>query len=125
MENKKMNVEEMKKLMQEQAEKLQAGELKLKKPIKGGGKELSVLKYDFSELTAWEYALALDSDNSAANSFRLTKKQAISLFAAAAAKKTEEVDAKDIKEQMGVHDGVQAANIATVFYVAASRADAE
>lgn len=122
MENKKMNAEEVKKAIAEQVEKNKAGVMKLKKPMRAGGKDLTELMYDFSELTAWEYAAALDSDANNTNSFRLSKRQAVALFAAAAAKKTPEVDEKDVKERLSIEDGIQAANIATVFFICASRA---
>ena len=120
MSNEK-NLDAMRKTADELAKKLEKGEMKLLEPIKGGGKVLDALQYDFTALTAWEYADAMDADTAQVNSFRISKRQAISLFAAAVAKVMPELDARDVKERMGVKDGVQAVNLATVFFVAASR----
>lgn len=108
---------------EELARELEKGEMKLLTPIRGGGRDLEAVKYDFTKLTAWEYAEAMDSDVGQTNAFKISKKQAIALFAAAVAKETPELDAKDVKERLSVKDGVQAVNLATVFFVAASRAE--
>lgn len=102
---------------------LEKGVMKLTNPIRGGGKDLPELKYDFTKLTAWEYAEAMDSDAAQTNAFKISKKQALALFAMAVSKETPELDEKDVKERLSVKDGVQAVNLATVFFVAASRAE--
>lgn len=121
--SEKNDIREIKKTADELAAKLEKGEMKLLAPIRGGGKDIEVLKYDFTKLTAWEYAEALDSDAAAKDAFKMTKKQGIALFAAAVAKEMPELDARDVKERLGIKDGVQAVNLATVFFVSAQRAE--
>lgn len=121
--SEKNDIREIKKTADELAAKLEKGEMKLLAPIRGGGKDIDVLKYDFTKLTAWEYAEALDSDAAAKDAFKMTKKQGIALFAAAVAKEMPELDARDVKERLGIKDGVQAVNLATVFFVSAQRAE--
>lgn len=120
----------------EQAEKLlptiAKGGLKLEKPILAAGREITELHWDFRNLTGWEYASALDSDDAGVNAFRITNKQALSLFAAAAAKATvvknengmdiHPLDARDIKERMGINDTIKAVQHATVFFITSARA---
>lgn len=121
--SEKNDIREIKKTADELAAKLEKGEMKLLTPIRGGGKDIDALKYDFNKLTAWEYAEALDSDAAAKDAFKMTKKQGIALFAAAVAKEMPELDAHDVKERLGIKDGVQAVNLATVFFVSAQRAE--
>ena len=121
--SEKNDIREIKKTADELAAKLEKGEMKLLAPIHGGGKDIDALKYDFTKLTAWEYAEALDSDAAAKDAFKMTKKQGIALFAAAVAKEMPELDARDVKERLGIEDGVQAVNLATVFFVSAQRAE--
>lgn len=97
------------------------GTLELAEPIRGGGKDLDRLHYDFSKLTGWEYAEAMDKDVGARNVFVVTKKQALSLFASAAAKGTPEVDAKDVIERIGLADAQRAVQVATVFLTTSAR----
>lgn len=121
--SEKNDIREIKKTADELAAKLEKGEMKLLTPIRGGGKDIEALKYDFTKLTAWEYAEAMDSDAAAKDAFKMTKKQGIALFAAAVAKEMPELDARDVKERLGIKDGVQAVNLATVFFVSAQRAE--
>ena len=121
--SEKNDIREIKKTADELAAKLEKGEMKLLAPIRGGGKDIDARKYDFTQLTAWEYAEALDSDAAAKDAFKMTKKQGIALFAAAVAKEMPELDARDVKERLGIKDGVQAVNLATVFFVSAQRAE--
>ena len=121
--SEKNDIREIKKTADELAAKLEKGEMKLLAPIRGGGKDIDALKYDFTKLTAWEYAEALDSDAAAKDAFKMTKKQGIALFAAAVAKEMPELDARDVKERLGIKDGVQAVSLATVFFVSAQRAE--
>lgn len=121
--SEKKDIKEIKKTADELAAQLEKGEMKLLTPIRGGGKDIDTLKYDFTKLTAWEYAEALDSDAAAKDAFKMTKKQGISLFAAAVAKEMPELDVRDVKERLGIKDGVQAVNLATVFFVSAQRAE--
>lgn len=65
---------------------------------------MTELAYDFGKLTGWEYADAMDMDPRAGNIYRITRKQALCLFAMAAGKANEGVDATDIRERLGVED---------------------
>lgn len=91
------------------------GKLELATPIRVRDNDVTELHYDFSKLTGWEYAEAMDTDSAARNIFVTTRKQAISLFAAAAAKVTEDADAYDIKQQLGIIDAQRASVLATLF----------
>lgn len=97
------------------------GTLELAAPIRGRSKDIAELRYDFTRLTGWEYAEAMDSDQNARNVFVVTKKQAICLFAAAAAKVTPDVDAKDIRERIGLADAQRAVQVATLFLTTSAR----
>lgn len=113
------------------AEATKRGTLELAAPIRAAGQDIRELKYDFTKLTGWEYAQALDEDISAGSVFRLSNRQAISLFAAAAAKATairneagveiHPLDAKDIRDRLGIEDGVKAAQLAAVFFIVTAR----
>lgn len=91
------------------------GTLELATPIRARSEDIDKLHYDFSKLTGWEYAEAMDTDAAARNVFVVTKKQALCLFAAAAAKVTEDVDATDIKQRIGLIDAQRAVQVATLF----------
>lgn len=106
----------------EQLRKLAHGKMELEITIRAGGKDVTELEYDFQKLTGWEYAEAMDSDNSATNMFRISSRQALALFASAAGKATPGIDATDIKERMGSTDAIKAVQLATIFFVAAARA---
>lgn len=124
MENFKAAEEAKKKLKDpaEQARQLATGKIGLSTPIKNGDDELSELNYDFSKITGWDYADAMDSDNTNTNIFRITAKQALSLFATAVAKATPGLAALGVKEQISLGDGMNAVRIATAFFVASTRA---
>ena len=93
-----------------------SGAYQLSTAIRAGGKDVKELQYDFSELTGWEYAEALDSDKNAQTIFRLTAKQASNLFAMAAGKATPDIDANDIKERIGAEDSMAAVQLAILFF---------
>jgi len=99
---------------------LTEGTLNLLTPIKGGGKEITALPYNFMTLTGWEICEAMDGDKSAGNAFRLSYKQALLLFATAAAKLTPELDATDIKKRLVGPDAINAVRLAEVFYHASA-----
>ena len=103
-------------------QKLSKGSLELATPIRAGGKDVTRLDYDFTKLTGWEYADAMDRDLNATNVFRVSNKQALSLFAAAAAKVTPGIDTEDISKRMGSQDTIKAVQLATIFFVASTRA---
>ena len=107
----------------EAAETVSNGKFKLKTPIRDGEKEYTELKYDFNALTAWELAKAIDTGIAGKNDpFNVTDMQALSLFAAAAAKVTEGLDATDIRERMGGADGIAAIRVAAIFFNGSSLA---
>ena len=99
------------------------GEIRLAVPIRASGKDISTLTFDFTKLTGWEFAQALDRDASGkTDAFRLTQMQALELFAAAAAKMTPDIDAEDIRRRMGIEDAIKAAQIAVSFFNFTSQA---
>ncbi len=98
------------------------GTLKLSAPIRAKSQDVTELQYDFSKLTGWEYVEAMDADTSARNIFKISQKQALCLFAAAAGKVTPDVDATDIRERIGAVDALRAVQLATVFLITSTRA---
>lgn len=115
-EKKKLTAEELARMVSK-------GEMRLIKPIRASGNDISVLHFDFTKLTGWEFAQAMDRDDSGrTNAFRLTEMQAFELFAAAAAKSTPDIDAEDIRHRMGIEDAIKAAQLATSFFNFTSRA---
>lgn len=124
-ENKKQNEQSQEPSAQQPApitlNMISKGTLELATPIRARSKDVTALHYDFTRLTGWEYAEAMDSDPAARNVFVVTKKQAICLFAAAAAKVTPDVDAKDIKERIGLADAQRAVQVATLFLTTSAR----
>jgi len=120
----KQQLEEQRKRIQEANEALSQGKgrLRLETPILARDKEITELTYDFTTLKGFEYTDAMDSDPNANNAFFITKRQALALFAKAAAKNTEELDMQDIITNMGVTDSVEAVEIATLFFNASRRA---
>ena len=123
--------EEMKARMEEAREKTRIaneaigqgkGRLALETPIIAGDEEITELVYDFTTLTGWEYADAMDKDPNAQQLYRITNRQALALFAAAAAKETDRLDARDIMERIGATDGAEGVHLATLFFIASMRA---
>lgn len=126
-ETQEENQEETRKQKQAEAAKqalntFSKGAFKLSTPIRAGGKDMAELEYDFTKLTGWEYVEAMDADGGAKSVFKITQKQALCLFAAAAGKATNGVDATDIKERIGAVDAMRAVQVATVFLTASARA---
>lgn len=134
-EEKKKRIEELKTTMElqlaerkrkskEANEAMSAGKgrLELETPILAGDDEIKELAYDFTVLTGIEYTDAMDSDPNAQQIYRITDRQALALFARAAAKQTEKVDSRDIIERMGMTDAVVAVQLATLFFSASTRA---
>ena len=117
----KTNAAEKAETVKKAIKELYKGTLKLSKPIRAASEDITELHYDFTTLTGWDYVDAMDSDTAAKNMFKITSKQALSLFAVAAAKKTDNVDAKDIKERIGVVDAAKAVQLATVFLVTSTK----
>lgn len=116
-------IEELRKKSQEANEAMGAGKgkLRLETTFQSGGKTVEELKFDFTALTGVEYTDAMDSDPNAGG-YRLTNRQALALFAKAAAKQTEGPDAKDIMEHIGITDAVEGTQLAMLFFSAAARA---
>lgn len=119
--------ETMKALREKSKESLEAmkagkGRLRLETPIMAGDTEIKELIYDFTDMTGLEYTAAMDSDMNARENYKITNRQALALFAAAAAKHTEYVDSKDIIERIGMTDAVEGVQLATSFFVASTRA---
>lgn len=98
------------------------GRLSLETPIKAGDTEITELVYDFNSLTGVEYTNAMDSDPNAMQIYKITYRQGLALFAAAAAKHTEKVDSRDIIERIGMTDAVEGVQLATLFFSASTRA---
>ena len=98
------------------------GRLTLETPIKSGDEEITELIYDFTALNGMEYTDAMDSDPNATGNYRITYRQALSLFAKAAAKQTDRLDMQDIVSQIGVTDAVEGVQLATLFFNASTRA---
>ena len=134
-EDRKKAIEELREKYKEQIEERKAknkeaqaamsegkGRLKLETPIRAGDEEIKELIYDFNELTGIEYTDAMDSDINAQQIYRITYRQALALFAKAAAKQTEKVDTRDIIERIGMTDAVEAVQLATLFFSASTRA---
>lgn len=100
------------------------GTLELAVPIRARSEDISVLHYDFTKLSGWEYVEAMDSDTASRNVFQVSKKQALALFAVAAAKQAPVdekggrlYDASDIKQRISLFDAQRAVQVATVFLV--------
>ena len=98
------------------------GKLSLEKPILAGDREIGELPYDFTALTGLEYIEAMDSDANASQIFRISYRQALALFAKAASKETPALDMQDILSRIGVTDTVKAVQLATLFFIASTRA---
>lgn len=98
------------------------GRLKLETPIKSRDHEINELVYDFTAMTGMEYTEAMDSGISSANVYDITYRQSLALFAKAAEKQTEDVDMKDILEQIGMTDALEAVQLATLFFRASTQA---
>lgn len=98
------------------------GKYVLTAPIHSNNKEFTELEYDFRSLKGWEYAECMDRDiGTRNNTFNMTNKQAINLFAAAAAKKTAGIDAADIRRDLSTADAVKVAQISVTFFVACTQ----
>ena len=96
--------------------KASQGTLDLAVPIRAGGKDVTVLEFDFQKLTGMEIAEAIDSDKTATSIFHLTAKQGLNMFAIAASKATQGIDTADIKERIGAEDGMAAVQLAILFF---------
>ncbi|MDO4647632.1 MAG: hypothetical protein Q4B26_03195 [Eubacteriales bacterium] len=131
----KTKVEDLREKMREEAELRKekskeanmaiasgAGRLQLEKPIISADKEITELIYDFNELTGMDMVNAMDSDSSSLNIYKITYKQSLALFAAAAARQTPSVDSRDIIERIGGTDALEGVQLAVLFFNASTRA---
>lgn len=105
----------------EAAEQVASGKIGLKVPITDGDRVYESLNYDFNKLTGWEIAQAMDEGSSMSKSRsndmgRVSRCQCLCLFAAAAAKCTDGLDATDIRERMSSQDVFPALNLADIFF---------
>lgn len=107
--------------IQAQLEKYACGDLELAEPIRAGGEDVTKLSFDFRKLKALEVMDALDNGRGT-SAFRLTNRQALLLFAVAAAKESDKLDERDIAERMGAEDAIKAVQLATTFFNITSRA---
>lgn len=100
------------------------GVLELETPITAGGQDVTKLPYDFTVLTGMEYTDAMDADTRGTTQkvYGITYRQALNLFAAAAAKETKALDMTDIITRMGATDAAAAVQLATLFFTASIRA---
>ena len=136
-EEKKLSPDELRELIREKMEEGRQkakeaqeamaqgkGKLTLETPMKSGEKEITELKYDFTAMTGLEYTDALDNDmNANPNAIQnITHKQALALFAKAAAKQTEGLDMQDIMTRIGATDALEAVQLAKIFFVGSTRA---
>lgn len=98
------------------------GSYELAVPLLADGVSVETLNFDFGALTGWEFVDAMDkAAPQKAGPDGISTGQALSLFAAAAAKATQHVDAEDILERMSMEDSIKAADIGRLFYKSASR----
>lgn len=121
-EVKKTPQEQQEEAVRQVIEQYGSGKMELITPIKSRGQDVTALEWDFTALTGKEYVQALDADRSAPNAFSLTNTQALAFFAAAAARKTPGLDARDIRDRLGMQDAVKAIQLSQVFYAACNRA---
>lgn len=101
------------------------GKMTLLQPLRAAGQDITELRWNFRNLTGWEYADAMDCDASS-NAFHLSTRQAIALFAASAAKETtikdetgreiHPLDAQDIRRRLSIDDSMKAAQSASAFF---------
>lgn len=108
---------------QKMVESIAKGTLTLMSPITDGEVRHGELKYDFTALTGWELASAIDMGTKpGGKSMDLSDTQALCLFAAAAGKATDGLDATDIRERMGAMDSIAAIRVAQLFFNGSSLA---
>lgn len=98
------------------------GTYELAVPLLADGSDIKALKFDFGALTGWEFVDAMDKAAPAKPAAEgISAQQALYLFAVAAAKVTEHVDAEDIMERLSMEDAIKATQIGQLFFKSASR----
>ena len=123
-EDIRRQIEELKKAQATANEVMAAGKgrLRLEVPIRSGDTEITEILYDFTKLTGLEYTDAMDSDTNANQMFRITYRQALALFAKAAAKCTDRLDMNDIISKLGITGAQEGVQLAALFFMASARA---
>lgn len=116
--------------MGQELRELCRGKRELLVPFRAHGQDVKEMEYDFFSMTGMEMLDALDSDM-VNNVLAISNKQALAIFAAAAAKrapvieengfKTRLYDAKDVRERLSPADCVAAIRIAKLFYQASGQ----
>jgi len=114
--------EEIQQKIKETRDRMARGTLALDKPIRAGGEDVTELDYDFTRLTGLEYARAM-SDAGNTDIYKINAVQAFNLFCISAEKQnmSKKVAAIDIMRDMGAADAVKAVQVASLFFVLASR----
>ena len=103
--------------------KLCRGSLKLFKPLRARGHDVKELRFDFVGLSTYELLDALDNtDVINPSPFAITNRQAVAIFAATAGKCTEDVDSRDILDNISGVDAIKAIQLAKLFWNASHRA---
>jgi hypothetical protein len=117
-------LERLRKVIRDSNEIIKTGKgrLKLEKPLRAHDREIDELIYDFTDLTGMEYTEAMDNGFESNNVYAISNRQALSLFAKAAAKQTEDVDQKDIMSQIGMTDALEGVQLAMLFFNASTQA---
>ena len=117
-------LEDLRKLIRDSNEIIKTvnGRLRLEKPIRAHDLDIEELAYDFTALTGMEYTEAMDTGNGSDSVYSITNRQALSLFAKAAAKQTEDVDKQDILSQIGMTDALEGVQLAMLFFNASTQA---
>jgi len=101
--------------LNQMVENLAAGTYELKEPIFSNNKEFKELRFDFRKLRGKDLISAQTTGNGF-NVFSLSPDQALYLFAIAAAKCTEGVDAIDVRENAGIDDAIKMQQRACNFF---------
>lgn len=106
----------LKETLDESRHTIEHGKMELMTPIRSGGKDVTVIEYDFSKLDSFDVMDALDSDLKNRDSVNLSNRQAFALFASAVDKVHQGLDATDIKNRMGADDSITAVRVAKAFF---------
>lgn len=103
--------------------RMASGTLRLQQPIRARSTDIEELQYDMGRITGLEFVGAMDCDPGAYSSGRISAKQSLYLFALGVSKcMAGTLDARDVRERMGVQDAIKATQIASIFFNASNRA---
>lgn len=115
---------------EEHLNRLSKGRMVLLQPIRAAGQDITELRWNFRNISGWEFANAMDCVN-ASNVFNISNRQALALFAISAAKETtikdergtdvHPLDEADIRQRLGIDDCTKAIQVASVFFLASAR----